>query len=130
MPDTYVIKNGKLYNPATNEYAIIITRGYGSGWSTYCRDDERELSRKRLFSPALAKALICADRRAAKRALLRLDTEFGRHGDLRFREQMLEDRVNSLCVDFVSAGCMVKVEEYDGRETYKCIPCDNMHYVG
>lgn len=130
MPLDCVIKNGKLYNTETHEYAIIVTKLYGHGWSTQCHDDERELSKKRLFSPSLAKAILTRNNIEAKRAILKLSPKLKKCNDLQFREQCLDYCLLSLKVEFVDDGCVVKVKDHDGLELYECIPWKNMYYAG
>lgn len=126
MP-TYTIKNGKLYNDR-NEIAVLITGKYGSGWST--QERTRELQNKRLFSPALAKALLTGNSAPGKRVLRKFYAKDYPVADPKSLQYFVDSMWDSLCVEWVPAGSMIKIEDYDGKESLSYVDSENVHYIG
>ena len=124
---TYTVKNGKLYNDR-NEIAVLITGKYGSGWST--QERTREMQNKRLFSPALATALLTGSIAAGKRVLRKFYAQEYPKADPESLQYSVDSMWDSLCVEWVPAGSMIKIEDYDGKEFLSYVDSENVHYIG
>lgn len=101
------IRDGKVYNTDTNEVAIIVSPGFGAGWSTWNKDVAAEC----LFDPDCVMAIL----------------------EGKNPSEIAEDKWNDgywsgadCVVEWYPSGTQFFVDEYDGQETI--MPLDEIKY--
>jgi len=82
--------------------AVLVSPGYGAGWSTWGKSSLRE---QKLFCPRMVLAL---ESGASKAELLKIATE-------EFPEEY-SGGVEQLLVEWVREGEPIRIDEYDGSE--------------
>ena len=85
--------------------AVLISAGYGAGWSTWARENAEEM----VFDPDIAKAI--------------LDNDFAKAQTIakaKYPDQYLGG-LDDLVVGFVPIGTRFEINEYDGHETLRIL---------
>ena len=92
------VKNGKVYNEE-GEVAVLISYGYGAGWSTQGEGEDG------LFTPEVVLALINGEDLTNEF----LDSVYG-------KDAFYYGGAKGLVVEWIEEGTLFRVTEYDGAE--------------
>jgi hypothetical protein len=90
--------------------AILVSRGFGAGWSTWCSD---EASTAAVFDPDMAQAVLDGNHRKAES--IALDKYPGEY----------TGGVADLVVEWVEKGSRFEINEYDGSESLRVFGSDD-----
>jgi hypothetical protein len=97
------VKNGMV--------AVLVSRGYGAGWSTWCYDYDRE---KLMYDPTLVELV---EGNASRENL-----EY--YVRTAYPEQYTGG-LDGIYVEWVPQGTRFRVNEYDGAETVEILDLEN-----
>lgn len=103
----------KLYN-TNGDVAVIVSGGYGAGWSTWCEHENRE---RAAFDPAIAQAIL--DKKT--------EEEIKTIASERYPKEYLGGLEERLHVEWIPKGTAFYIDEYDGSESI--ISNKNMTYT-
>ena len=104
-----LIRDGKV--------AVIVSPGYGAGWSTWLGSETRQRQEEAVFCPDLVTAIEAGDAAAVKECAARIfgpDAYLG--GLVRDDERGITARVQ-----WVPVGTRFEISEYDGFETLRIL---------
>jgi hypothetical protein len=89
------------YHRANGDVAVLISPGFGAGWSTWASEDETE---KFLYDPLVVQKVLDSEEITEKWLM-----DIGYEGYTGGRKQLI--------VEWLAPGTRFRVEEYDGSES-------------
>jgi hypothetical protein len=87
--------------------AVLVSRGYGAGWSTWCYDEKRE---NMLYDPTLV--LMCENKMSLE--------DMAYYVSVAYPDQY-KGGLDGLYVEWVPQGTRFRINEYDGAETVEIL---------
>jgi hypothetical protein len=102
-----VIRDGKV--------AVLVSRGYGAGWSTWVADEYRDIY---LFHPTLIQMV--EEERHIEITTEWMEKELG-------LEDVYTGGTDGLEIEWVPVGTKFVIDEYDGAESIRTI--DNFYWI-
>jgi hypothetical protein len=107
MTDRY-IRDGQV--------AVLVSPGFGAGWSTWCDYDDRKAV---TFDPWIVDILL-SDHYQREEKIQRIQA----HCAVKYPD-MYADDVDDLTVEWVPQGTLFRIAEYDGSETIELKEADD-----